>query len=185
MKQKINELRIKQDALLKELDLISQEIKNYESKHNRDKLSLYHTKNESETYFSLDECFNVIEVKKNNGSLDYIKYENMNYFTNKLEAKCFSKYIKLSIKVFKALNYVNNYKNFDKSYFKYLIAIYIKDRKNKDQKYIVDEAWSLDYSPLVFIDDQASKNFRELIEDKEIIDFLKGIEIIKTLEINK
>ena len=177
MKQKINELKIKQDALLKELDSISQEIKDYESKNNHDKLSLYHTKNESETYFSLDQCFNVIEVEKNNPSLDCIKYENMNYFTNKLEAKCFSKYIKLSIKVFKALNYVNNYKSFDKSYFKHLIMSYKKDG--------VDEEYSLCYSPLVFIDSQASKNFRELIEDKEIIDFLKGIEIIKTLEINK
>lgn len=173
MKQKINELRIKQDSLLKELDLISQEIKNYDSKNNHDKLSLYHTENESKTYFSLDECFNVIEVEKNNPSLDCIKYENMNYFTNKQEAKSFSKYIKLSIKVFKALNYVNNYKNFDKSYFKHLIIFYDG---------AVNETYSLGYSPLVFIDSQASKNFRELIEDKEIIEFLKGIEIIKILE---
>lgn len=177
MKQKINELKIKQDALLKELDSISQEIKDYESKNNHDKLSLYHTENESKTYFSLDECFNVIEVEKRNPSLDCIKYENMNYFTNKLEAKYFSKYIKLSIKVFKALNYVNNYKNFDKSYFKDLIMSYEVD--------IVSEEYSLSYSPLVFIDSQASKNFRELIEDKEIIDFLKGVEIIKVLECEK
>lgn len=173
MKQKINELRIKQDSLLKELDLISQEIKNYDSKNNHDKLSLYHTENESKTYFSLDECFNVIEVEKNNPSLDCIKYENMNYFTNKQEAKSFSKYIKLSIKVFKALNYVNNYKNFDKSYFNHSIKVYDD---------IVSEEHFLGYSPFVFIDSQALKNFRELIEDKEIIDFLKGIEIIKTLE---
>lgn len=175
MKQKINELRIKQDSLLKELDLISQEIKNYDSKNNHDKLSLYHTENESKTYFSLDECFNVIEVEKNNPSLDCIKYENMNYFTNKQEAKSFSKYIKLSIKVFKALNYVNNYKNFDKNYFNHSITVHDDD--------IVSEEYTLSYSPLVFIDSQASKNFRELIEDKEIIDFLKGIEIIKTLEL--
>ena len=176
MKGKIDKLRIKQDDLLKELDLISQEIKNYESKNNHDKLSLYHTENESKSYFSLDECFNVIEVEKRNNSLDCIKYENMNYFTNKIEAKCFSKYIKLSIKIFKALNYVNNYKSFDKSYFKYLIKSYDG---------FVNEEYSLGYSPLVFINSQASKNFRELIEDKEIIDFLKDIEIIKILECEK
>ena len=169
----IEELRKRREELAQELNRVSREIDNFDSEDEVKKLSLYHPrKNKGEKYCFIDyDADSVNEKHDIRYSLDYIRYNIMNYFDSKEDAENALKYTSLVVKVFKALSFSNNYKDFDRSGFKHVISIGVSDSKNP---YVVTH-YDINHQILTFIDSSAAKMFRKLMTDEEIISFYLGL----------
>lgn len=126
----------------------------------------------NDTYYLIDNISNkIIKYFDNNDFTDKRLYENFNYFQDKNEAERYQRLTYLNTKMIRVRNYLNN--GWFPIDFEYCVITLLFNDK---ESYCVVDGINSNTSPLFFKNCVKAQEFENLVDKKEMIEYLQLME---------